>query len=279
MEPDINSRLNESADYIRKKIHGDPEIAVVLGSGLGSFSDMIDDQVRIPYSEIPHFARSTVEGHAGELIFGSLKGRKILCMKGRFHFYEGYSFETVTYPHKAFRVMGIEKLILTNAVGGINQEYKAGDFMIIQDHLNLMGSNPLIGKNNDTLGPRFPDMSEIYSPRLRNLAKKAGERLGIGLKEGVYAALTGPSYETPAEIRMLRLLGADAVGMSTAPEAIVACHMGMEVLAISCVTNAAAGIDGQKLSHDEVTAVADAVKKDFTRLVAYIIQYFDESPR
>jgi purine-nucleoside phosphorylase len=275
MESNLNNQLNESADFIKSKISTQPEIAIVLGSGLGSLADLIEDQVRIPYDEIPSFARSTVEGHAGELICGTLNKKKVLCMKGRFHYYEGYSFDTVTYPLKVFRVLGIEKLILTNAVGGINLDFKAGDFMIIRDHLNLMGDNPLIGRNNDKLGPRFPDMSEVYSNRLISLARNTGNELGIGLKEGTYAALTGPSYETPSEIKMLRMLGADAVGMSTAPEAVVAGHMGMETLAISCVTNAAAGIDDQKLSHDEVTAVADRVKNDFTRLISRIVELFD----
>ncbi len=278
MKSNLVSQLNESAEYIKGKISDKPDIAIVLGSGLGSLADLIENQVRIPYNDIPSFARSTVEGHAGELIYGELNKKKVLCMKGRFHYYEGYPFDVVTYPLKVFRVLGIRKLILTNAVGGINLEYKAGDFMIIRDHLNMMGSNPLIGGNCDELGPRFPDMSEIYSSRLRELAKHTGQKLGVELKEGVYVALTGPSYETPSEIKMLRMLGADAVGMSTAPEAVVASHMEMETLAISCVTNAAAGIDDQKLSHDEVTAVADRVKNDFTRLISHIVDQFDTLP-
>ena len=265
-------KITESVDYIKRKCDKLPELAIVLGSGLGPLAELIEDPVVIPYNSIPNFAKSTVEGHAGELIIGGLNGKNVICMNGRFHFYEGYPFETVVFPLRTFNGLGVKKLILTNAVGGINLDFRAGDLMIIQDHLNLMGTNPLIGKNIDELGPRFPDMSEVYSLQLRNLAKETGEELGIDLREGVYCALTGPSYETPAEIKMLRLLGADAVGMSTAPEAIVAGHMGMETLAISCITNAAAGIEDTKLSHDEVTQVASKVKNDFTRLVSKIVE-------
>ncbi|MBU2510392.1 purine-nucleoside phosphorylase [bacterium] len=264
-------KLKETANYLKSRTPVIPEVAIVLGSGLGPLAELIEEPVVIPYGDIPNFAKSTVEGHAGELIIGNLKGKHVVCMNGRFHFYEGYPLDTIVFPLRTFKVLGVNKLILTNAVGGINLSFLAGDLMIIQDHLNLMGNNPLIGNNIDELGPRFPDMTEIYSRRLRNLARNCGDQLGIKLQEGVYAALTGPSYETPAEIKMLRLLGADAVGMSTVPEAIVASHMGMETLAISCVTNAAAGISDQKLSHKEVTAVASRVKNDFTKLVSMII--------
>ncbi len=268
----VLEKLKETSDYIKSRTSIIPEIAIVLGSGLGPLAELIEEPVVIPYDEVPNFAKSTVDGHAGELIIGKLKGKPVVCMNGRFHFYEGYSFETIVFPLRSFKLLGINKLILTNAVGGINLSFLAGDLMIIQDHLNLMGTNPLIGKNIDELGTRFPDMTEVYSKRLRSIASNCGDQLGIELKEGIYAALTGPSYETPAEIKMLRLLGADAVGMSTAPEAIVANQMGMETLAISCVTNAAAGIDDQKLSHEEVTLVASKVKNDFTRLVSLIVE-------
>lgn len=264
-------KLKETAEFIKTKTTSLPEIAIVLGSGLGPLAGLIEKPVVIPYEEIPNFATSTVFGHAGELVIGSLNGKQVVCMNGRFHYYEGYSFETIVFPLRSFKTLGVNQLILTNAVGGINLSFKAGDLMIIEDHINLMGSNPLIGPNLEELGPRFPDMTDIYSKSLRTLAKTTGESLGIELKEGVYAALTGPSYETPAEIKMLRSLGVDSVGMSTVPEAIVARHMGMEILAISCVTNAAAGISDQPLSHDEVTAVADKVKNDFIRLLSNLI--------
>ncbi len=273
MKNDENLALDETTKFIQSKISMSPDIAVVLGSGLAPLAELIEEPTVIDYDEIPHFATSTVEGHAGKLICGKLQGKYIVCMNGRFHFYEGYGLDIITYPMKVFKQLGIQTLFLTNAVGGINTQFKAGDFMIISDHLNLMGSNPLIGPNNDLLGTRFPDMTEVYSQKLRNIAEEAGKKLGIKLQKGVFCALTGPCYETPAEINMLRLLGADAVGMSTVPEAIVANYMKMEVLGISCVTNAAAGMeDGQVLSHDDVKKTAELVKNDFTRLVSLIIK-------
>ncbi|MFH2130514.1 MAG: purine-nucleoside phosphorylase [bacterium] len=272
MDNPVNMQLDETLSFVRRRLPDKPEIAVVLGSGLGPLAEMIENPIRIPYGEIPHFPVSTVSGHAGELIGGSLKGRRLICMNGRVHFYEGYSLADITYPIKLFKRLGVETLILTNAVGGINTRLAAGDLMVIVDHLNLMGSNPLIGENNDALGPRFPDMSEVYSRRLQEVALKTGQEIGIDLKTGVYAALSGPSYETPAEIRMLSILGADAVGMSVVPEAIVGNHMGLELLAISCVTNAAAGIQDQKLSHEDVKATAARIKDDFSRLVSRIIE-------
>ncbi len=278
MKTDLLKHLNETGEFIKSRFKGVPEIAIVLGSGLGPLAELIKNPIAISYNEIPHFAQSTVEGHAGELIYGELNNKKVVCMNGRFHYYEGYPFEVVVYPFRVFRQLGITKLILTNAVGGINLGYKAGELMLIRDHLNLMGNNPLIGPNPDELGPRFPDMTETYSTRLHQVARIAAKELGVCLHEGVYAALTGPSYETPSEIKMLRSFGADAVGMSTVPEAITANHMGMETLAISCITNAAAGISDKKLSHGEVTDVAAMVKHDFTRLISKIVENFDRKP-
>lgn len=272
MDSPVIKQLEETVSFVEKRLSDRPEIAVVLGSGLGPLAELIETPVRIPYAEIPHFAVSTVSGHAGELIFGSLKGRRVICMNGRVHYYEGYSFAEITFPIKLFKQLGVKTLILTNAVGGIKTSFAAGDLMIISDHLNLMGSNPLIGANNNALGPRFPDMSEVYSRRLQELARKTGKEIGLDLKTGVFAALTGPSYETPAEIRMLSILGADAVGMSVVPEAIIGNHMGLELLAISCVTNAAAGIQDQKLSHEDVQETAARITDDFTRLVSRIIE-------
>jgi len=272
MDNPVNIRLDETLSFVRRRLPDKPEIAVVLGSGLGPLAEMIETPIRIPYGEIPHFPVSTVSGHAGELIGGLLKGRRLICMNGRVHFYEGYALADITYPIKLFKRLGVETLILTNAVGGINTRLAAGDLMVIVDHINLMGSNPLIGENNDALGPRFPDMSEVYSRRLQEVALKTGQEIGIDLKTGVYAALSGPSYETPAEIRMLSILGADAVGMSVVPEAIIGNHMGLELLAISCVTNAAAGILDQKLSHEDVKATAARIKDDFSRLISRIIE-------
>lgn len=275
MENNLEQRLKETLEFVNSKISETPEIAIVLGSGLGPLAELIEAPISIAYDQIPYFVKSTVSGHAGELIAGKLNGKNVICMNGRFHYYEGYSFEELTYPIRLFKTMGIKVLILTNAVGGINTDFKAGDLMIIEDHINFLGDNPLKGPNYDFLGPRFPDMSEIYSKRLRSIATQTGDNLGIKLQSGVFAALIGPSYETPAEIKMLRTLGADAVGMSVVPESIVANHMDMEILAISCVTNAAAGISDQKLSHEEVKDVAALIKDNFTRLISTIIKHTD----
>ena len=278
MDKDLQVQLDETCVYVNSKTEEKPEIAIVLGSGLSPLADEVEDSVIIPYEQIPHFVKSTVEGHAGELVIGRLKGKRVICMNGRFHYYEGYPLDVVTYPIKLFKALGIKYLILSNAVGGINDQFSAGDLMVIRDHLNLMGRNPLIGPNLDTLGPRFPDMSSAYSKRLSSIARQGGESLGADLREGVYVALTGPSYETPAEIQMLKKLGADAVGMSTVPEVIVGNQMGLEILAISCVTNMAAGITDQQLSHEEVTAVASKVKNKFTTLISYVIEHIDTQP-
>lgn len=266
-------KLKESTDFINKKTgQMKPLVGIILGSGLGMLADQLEDSIVLPYSEIPHFPVSTVEGHAGQLIIGNLKGVTVVAMKGRFHYYEGYDMSKVTYPVRVMQMLGIERLIVTNAAGGVNVNFEPGDLMVINDHINLMGSNPLIGANIPDLGPRFPDMSEAYSRQLRKIAFQIAARHKLVLQEGVYAAVSGPSYETPAEIKYLRVIGADAVGMSTAPEVIVANHCGIEVLGISCITNMAAGVLDKKLSHDEVMETANKAKQKFILLVQEIIQ-------
>lgn len=263
--------IEKAADVLRQRMPASPAIGLILGSGLGVLADEIEEAVRIPYEEIPGFPVSTVEGHAGRLVYGRLEGATVVAMQGRFHYYEGYSLREVTFPVRVMKALGVRELIVTNAAGGINERFQPGDLMVISDHINLLGTNPLIGPNDPELGPRFPDMTEAYSRRLRQLAKDAAARLGIRLHEGVYVANTGPSYETPAEIRMIRALGGDAVGMSTVPEVIVARHAGMEVLGISCISNLAAGMTDAPLHHDEVVETAERVKADFLRLVKAIV--------
>ncbi len=263
--------IEKAADVLRQRMPASPAIGLILGSGLGVLADEIEEAVRIPYEEIPGFPVSTVEGHAGRLVYGRLEGATVVAMQGRFHYYEGYSLREVTFPVRVMKALGVRELIVTNAAGGVNERFQPGDLMVISDHINLLGTNPLIGPNDPELGPRFPDMTEAYSRRLRQLAKDAAARLGIRLHEGVYVANTGPSYETPAEIRMIRALGGDAVGMSTVPEVIVARHAGMEVLGISCISNLAAGMTDAPLHHDEVVETAERVKADFLRLVKAIV--------
>ncbi|ADO57146.1 purine-nucleoside phosphorylase [Paenibacillus polymyxa] len=263
--------IQEAADYIRAKSGITPEIGLILGSGLGILADLIQDGVSIPYQDIPHFPVSTVEGHEGELLLGTIEGRAVVMMKGRFHMYEGYGPQLTAFPVRVMKQLGIQSLLVTNAAGGVNTSYKAGDLMVISDHLNLTGQNPLIGPNDAALGVRFPDMSEAYSRRLREIAKQTATQQGFSLQEGIYAGLLGPNYETPAEIVMLRTLGADAVGMSTVSEVIVARHAGIEVLGFSCITNMAAGILDQPLSHGEVMETAEKVREQFLKLVLAII--------
>lgn len=264
--------MQSSINFIKEKI-GDftPEIGIILGSGLGDFADSFDS-VNICYNEIPHFHASKVVGHKGQLVFAEVEGKKVVLMQGRYHFYEGHPMSTVTYPVKVMKQLGVKTLIVTNAAGAIHKGFSAGDLMLIKDHLNLMGTNPLIGKNDENLGPRFPDMSEVYKKDLRMIAQEKAKDLGFELKEGVYAAVTGPSYETPTEINMLKILGADAVGMSTAPEAIIANYCGIKVLGISCLTNYAAGVSDTPLAHDEVIEMAERVKERFQRLLLEIIK-------
>lgn len=263
--------IQEAAAYIRSKSDITPEIGLILGSGLGILADLIEEGVSIAYNEIPHFPVSTVEGHDGELLVGKIQGRPVIMMKGRFHMYEGYGPEVTAFPVRVMKELGVSSLLVTNAAGGVNTSYKPGNLMVLSDHLNLTGRNPLIGPNDSKLGVRFPDMSEAYSRRLRQVFKDTAAEQGLEVQEGVYAGLLGPTYETPAEIRMLRTLGADAVGMSTVSETIVARHAGIEVLGISCITNMAAGILDQPLSHDEVMETADMVRDQFLKLVLAII--------
>ena len=244
--------IETAAGYMRDKIRAQPEIGIVLGSGWGAFADNISNSVRIHYSEVPGFPVSGVKGHAGEWVCGMLSGKQTLVMSGRFHSYEGYDLKTVTLPIRVMKALGVKTVILTNAAGGVNTSYEVGDLMLIADHINMTGCNPLTGPNDDALGERFPDLSAAYDRQLRSLAHAAAARIGFTLREGVYAQMSGPSFETPAEIRMLRSLGADAVGMSTVPEVIVARHGGLKVMGISCITNMAAGVLDQPLSHSEV---------------------------
>ncbi|MDF2556529.1 MAG: purine-nucleoside phosphorylase [Bacillales bacterium] len=264
--------INEAKDYILSKSHLKPSIGLILGSGLGSLADELSNSVNIPYDEIPHFAKSGAIGHANELVIGELNGKIVVAMKGRFHYYEGFSLEEVTFPVRVMKALGVEQIIVTNACGAVNTSFKPGDLMLINDHINLVSNNPLIGPNNDQLGTRFPDLSDAYSKELRALAAKVAAEKGIQLKNGVYAWWTGPAYETPAEIRMIRILGADAVGMSTVPEVIVAVHGGMKVLGISCLTNMACGILDQSLNHQEVIEVAALVKDKFLTLVKSVVE-------
>ena len=252
-----------------------PELALVLGSGLGGMADTFEQRVAIPYEEIPNFPVSTVEGHAGQLVFGTLHGRDVVAMQGRFHFYEGWSQQEVTFPIRVFALMGAKTLFVTNSSGGINPDFRPGDLMLIHDHLNLTGQNPLRGHNDERFGPRFPDMTDAYTVALRRQAMRIAKEADVALHTGVYSGLSGPTYETPAEIRMLRRLGGDAVGMSTVPEVIVANHSGMRVLGISCITNMAAGISETKLTHEEVTTNATLARERFTTLVDRLIAELD----
>jgi purine-nucleoside phosphorylase len=264
-------RVEEAAAHVRGRLGAAPDVAVVLGSGLGAFADGLADPVRLPYAEIPHWPASTVIGHAGVLVAGAAGGRPVLTLAGRAHVYEGHPMPTVTFATRVLGRLGVKTLVLTNAAGGINTAFTPGTLMAIDDHINLMGSNPLIGPNEERWGVRFPDMTHVYAPRLRALADEAARGAGVELRHGVYAALHGPSYETPAEIRYLRAVGADAVGMSTVPEAIVARHMGIEVLGISCITNPAAGVLPQPLHHDEVMEVARRVSRQFIDLLEAVV--------
>lgn len=273
MTSSIFDRAQTSARFIRERINSDVDVVVVLGSGLGAFAETLEESSIVPYEEIPDFARSTVEGHSGRLVVGKLPDSaiKIAVMQGRFHYYEGYSLDEVTLPIRAFGAMGVKKLVLTNAAGGVNQSFKAGDLMLINDHINLMMKSPLRGQHDNRLGDRFPDMSEVYSKEYRRIAKESAVELNLRLTEGVYMSLQGPNYETPAEIRMMRLLGADAVGMSTVPEAIVARQMGMKTLGISLITNAAAGIEDAPINHAEVMEMGYRVSAQFCELLTKVL--------
>ncbi|HMF78781.1 MAG TPA: purine-nucleoside phosphorylase [Bryobacteraceae bacterium] len=268
--------MRSAAQIVEQRTSIRPQIGVVLGSGLGAFAHSLLHARRIPYGELPGFPVSTAIGHAGELVIGTLGANghaaaEVAVMAGRCHLYEGYSAQQVASGIRLFHELGIERVVLTNAAGGINPEYPRGSLVLISDHINLQGANPLTGPNDDSLGPRFPDMTEAYAPALRDIAKQTAAELGIALHEGVYAGLPGPNYETPAEIRFLKIIGADLVGMSTVAEAIAANHLGMQVLGISCVTNLAAGLSGEKLDHNEVMEIGRTVAGTFSKLLTALL--------
>ncbi|HTM20123.1 MAG TPA: purine-nucleoside phosphorylase, partial [Kofleriaceae bacterium] len=256
-----------------------PQVGLILGSGLGPFADALEDSIAIPYADIPHFPTSTVVGHAGRLVLGTLAGVPCAAMQGRVHCYEGHGAARVAFPARVLIALGARTLIVTNAAGGVNPAFEPGTLMLISDHINLLGENPLTGDNEEQLGPRFPDMTAAYDPALRALARGVAASLGVTLAEGVYAAMPGPTYETPAEVRMLHTLGADATGMSTVPEVIAAAHMGARVLGISCITNKAAGLSPDKLSHDEVTATAARIRTTFESLLTAIVTAIGQESR
>jgi len=262
---------SQALSYLRSVTDKTPEVGIVLGSGLGSLADRLSDPVFVDYVDIPGFARSTAPGHKGRLVFGTLSGKTVVCMQGRFHYYEGYSMQDIVFPIRVLKLLGIKALIITNAAGGVNTSFSVGDLMLITDHINFLGINPLIGPNAEEFGPRFCDMGKTYTPALRELAKKAASVCGLTLKEGVYIACTGPSYETPAEIRAFRTLGADAVGMSTVPEAITASHCSLPVLAISLITNMAAGVLDQTLSGEEVIEIGNKKAGELQALVKEVV--------
>lgn len=265
--------MQNTIEFIREKTNDfKPEIAIILGSGLGELADEYCDSA-IPYNEIPDFIKSTVQGHKGRLVFAEIQGKKVLMMQGRNHFYEGHSMQEITYPIKVMKALGIKTLILTNAAGAVNEEYRPADLMLITDHINHMGSNPLIGANDEKLGERFPDMTEVYKKSLIQIAEKCAKDLNINIKKGIYWANSGPSYETPAEIKMIRKLGGDAVGMSTVPEAIVGNYCGLNILGISCITNAASSETSGKLSHEEVIEAANSAKLKFKSLILSVLQH------
>ena len=269
---DLLNNIKTAVEFIQKKSKYTPEIGLILGSGLGSLADSIEDAEYYDYSSLPNFPVSTVEGHAGRLVIGKLKGKIVVAMQGRFHFYEGYSMTDVTFPVRVMKLLGVKTLVVTNAAGAVNTSFSPGDLMIITDHINLSGSNPLIGRNLDSFGVRFPDMSEAYNKNLGSLVKDVASSQGLDIKEGVYAMMSGPTYETPAEIRMVRVMGADAVGMSTVPEVIIAKHSGMNVIGISCLTNMAAGILDQPLNHEEVIETSNMAKNNFINLMTSLIE-------
>lgn len=259
--------IKDTLDYIETFTDGfKPEIGIVLGSGLGEIADRFRE-FAIPYSKIPGFVKSTISGHKGQLVFAEINGKKVVMMQGRNHFYEGHSMQDITYPIKVMKKLGVKTLIITNAAGAINKSYRPGDLMVITDHINLMGSNPLIGPNDEEFGTRFPDMSEIYDKQLIKIVDGVARALKIDIKHGVYVASSGPSYETPAEIKMARYMGGDAAGMSTVPEAIVARHCGINVVGVSCITNMASGVSKVTLSHEEVKATADKAKEQFKTII------------
>ncbi len=285
----IYENAQEAADFIRSKYDKDIKVALVLGSGLGAFAEELENAVKIPYAEIPHFAVSTVEGHAGQLVLGEIEGVSVACQQGRFHFYEGYDIKQVIFPMRVFGILGVETVILTNAAGSVLTSFKPGRLMLIRDHINMMGVSPLRGENDERFGPRFPDMTQVYDVELQRIAmeeagkmyekrvrKNEKKKFKPLLRRGVYCALSGPNYETPAEIRLYRMLGASAVGMSTVPEAITARHQGMKVLGISCITNLAAGITNDEIDHEDVMETGEKIAKKFKKLLRRIIRRIGE---
>ena len=267
----VMNKILESSQYIQSKFKVKPKIGIILGSGLGIYVDQIQNKTIIPYQEIPHFKRTTVEGHEGRLILGEVHGIPVAALQGRMHPYEGHPMEEIVHPVRTLAALGIEMLFVTNASGGINAEYHPGDLVAIEDHINLSGRNPLVGPNIAELGPRFPDMSQAYDPELRELLKLVAKNHHVNLKSGVYCSMLGPTYETPAEIRMLRVLGADLVGMSTVSEVIAANHLGLKVAGVACITNYAAGIKLEKLSHADVKKVAEKAMVGFATILTETI--------
>src|SRR5438128_4034683 len=270
--PSRYERAQRAAEQIRSRANARPSVAIVLGSGLGAFADELTESTSLAYKEIAGFAQATVEGHGGRLVIGRAGEVLIAAMQGRFHFYEGYSLEDVTFPIRVLKLLGVRTLILTNAAGSLNTEFTPGSLMVITDHINLIGVNPLIGPNDDRFGPRFPDLTSVYARRLQDIVINEANAIGLDLRRGIYAALSGPSYETPAEIHMVRTLGADAVGMSTVPEAIVARHMDLQVVGISCITNLAAGVSNRPIDHGQVMAIGERVRGEFTELLRRVVK-------
>lgn len=267
----LTEKIMLAAEYIKNRTDLRPSIGLILGSGLGDFADTLEDAIRIPYGEIPNFPVPTVPGHSGAMVFGKKCGQTVVVLQGRIHYYEGLSQQEITLPVRVLAALGVKTLVLTNACGGVNVNFHPGDLMLISDHINFSGANPLIGPNLDAFGPRFPDMSDLYTATLRSAIKEKAAAAGIGLQEGVYAMYSGPNYETPAEIRMFRILGADTVGMSTVPEALVAGQCGLQVVGISCITNMAAGVLPVKLSHAEVIETAALVHDKFQNLLDIVL--------
>lgn len=266
----LQEKIKQAASFIREKGVVEIEIGLILGSGLGELGDEVENAIQIPYETIPNFPTSTVEGHAGQLVYGTLGGKKVLAMQGRFHYYEGYSLEMVTFPVRVMKALGIHSVIVTNAAGGLNLDFTPGELMLITDQINFTGVNPLIGPNDNEMGVRFTDMSQAYDKEYQEIVRNVAKEMNLDLKEGVYMGFTGPTYETPAEIKMARVIGADAVGMSTVPEVIVARHSGLRVIGVSCITNLAAGMQAS-LNHAEVVETTERVKESFKTLVKNIL--------
>ena len=273
---ELSNRIHAAAEFIRSRLTALPTVGLILGSGLGDFADTLENRVVIPFSQIPDFPQPTVEGHVGAFVIGTSRGKTVVALQGRIHYYEGHPQQIITIPVRVMALLGVKQLIVTNACGGVNLNFNPGDLMLISDHINFSGSNPLIGQNLPEFGPRFPDASDIYTASLRKKILAVAEKNAIALRQGVYAMYSGPNYETPAEIRMFRILGADTVGMSTVPEALVAAHCGMEVVGISCITNMAAGILPQKLDHKEVIEIAALVHDKFHRLLGLVLDTLED---